>query len=148
MLTPSTLRFRALRYHLPLAAVLALSLVLCPAASALCPHPAEAHGETGHPAEVPVDVPAEAPCHDAPAPRPMPDAPAPDDGPGGTVCEAPCCAAAASPAPVEAPASAPAPLAVEVAEAWAPVAGRALERAPVGAPPPLERYLETGRLRL
>ena len=143
---------RAFRCFPALAAILALSLIAGPAASALCAHvELGGHEMAGH-GEAPMEMPAEAPCHGTPAhERPGDGAPGDEDRPdghSGADCDAPCCVA-----PADRVAPAPAlsvPMAVErVAQAevvWTPE--RAVTTTVEGKPPPPRLYQETGRIRI
>ena len=136
-----------------LAAILALSLVAGPAASALCAELAEGHEAHGSPAQdwpahgeehAPMEMPAEAPCHEAPAEK----VPIPTEN--GADCDAPCCIGAADSTPLPVvptvPALALAPQDGEpVVETEPLVDTRSVSE---GRPPPNRLYLETGRVRM
>ncbi|GAB5537087.1 MAG: hypothetical protein Rubg2KO_33360 [Rubricoccaceae bacterium] len=130
-----------------LAALVALSLVLGPAASALCVHLAGGHEEHAS-LEMPMDMeePTEAPCHESPAP----ETPPARDTPGGADCDAPCCVAAAEEAPLTVAPSVP-PLVVaarvSLGMAW-PATDATPTASATGPPPPPRLYLETGRIRV
>ena len=136
---------RSFRRLPALAAILALSLVAGPAASAVCAHV----GLGTHEMEgTPMERPAEAPCHEGPAEDAPAEAPPPASH-SGADCDAPCCVVAAERA---APTlSVTAPPAVErsgdkeeIARAPEPAAAPAMG----GMPPPPRLYQETGRVRI
>ena len=140
---------RTLRRFPALAAILALSLIAGPAASALCAHVGE-HVERGTHGERPPETPAEAPCHEGTMPA---EAPGSEDTSGsdhsGADCDAPCCVAAVeavATVPSLSPPSAPAPAVVdEIVRTPAPSVP--VQEA-VGRPPPSRLYQETGRIRI
>ena len=142
---------RSFRRLPALAAILALSLVAGPAASAVCAHVGLGTHEMAGTHEMggtPMERPAEAPCHEGPAEDAPAEAPPPASH-SGAECDAPCCVVAAERA---APTlSVTAPPAVErsgdkeeIVRAPEPATAPAVE----GMPPPPRLYQETGRVRI